>query len=403
MMYFVQKKIICTKSKTLKMKFLLLFLPVVYSASYTVMLTGAVNIDHYTVTADSDPSILGGVSPSNDPTITINEGDTITFVNNAGTSHPFRLTYGATTLAVDDTQTGSLIFDIAGSYTYYCLYHPSMTGTIVVNPSSTSSSASSPSPPPPSPPPPSPSPPPASGSVAQDPHLRLPNGGIADFRGKNNTLYNFLTSSQMNVNVKTEDASFVLKRNVNDVVHTLMVHGSFITEIHVHSGDLKLSIRASESSSTQKNRVQGTCLTKPFDILSFSDIQCGSSSIVTKYSSAVINTPNFKITIRTNKVYNRVKGPLRRLDLSFTRTNKVKVHGIIGQSFDKPYTNGKQDVYPLDGEYTTKAMAEGAIDGTADLYEMKEPFSTKYQYALFENVNVNEVIQRVDEEATSSD
>ncbi len=51
----------------------------------------------------------------------------------------------------------------------------------------------------------------------QDPHLTLAHGGRADFRGKNNTLYNFISSHNASVAIKTEDASFYLDK--------LLVHG----------------------------------------------------------------------------------------------------------------------------------------------------------------------------------
>merc|ERR1712060_604263 len=42
-----------------------------------------------------------------------------------------------------------------------------------------------------------------------------------------------------------------------------------------------------------------------------------------------------------------------------------------------------KDVYPAQGEYTTNAMAEGAIEGDASQYEMPSPFATSFAYSRF--------------------
>ena len=54
-----------------------------------------------------------------------------------------------------------------------------------------------------------------------DPHLRLAHGGSTDFKGRDGALFNFVSSQNMSMNVKTEDATFRLGE--------LTVHGSFLT------------------------------------------------------------------------------------------------------------------------------------------------------------------------------
>ena len=53
-----------------------------------------------------------------------------------------------------------------------------------------------------------PSSPPA--SVDKDPHLHFAHGGRADFRGKHGQLYAFFSAPGLSVNVRTEEASFLL-------------------------------------------------------------------------------------------------------------------------------------------------------------------------------------------------
>ncbi|EOD34872.1 hypothetical protein EMIHUDRAFT_228164 [Emiliania huxleyi CCMP1516] len=59
-------------------------------------------------------------------------------------------------------------------------------------------------------------------------------------------------------------------------------------------------------------------------------------------------------------------------------------HGIVGQSFaSSAVRNGKVDVYPDSGEFTTSAMAEGAIDGSASDYEVASMFATDFAFSRF--------------------
>ena len=66
----------------------------------------------------------------------------------------------------------------------------------------------------------------------QDPHLAFANGGRADFRGRNGMFYNFLSAPDLAVNVKIEDAKFLLG-NTMSAEKKVTVDGSFITEVHI--------------------------------------------------------------------------------------------------------------------------------------------------------------------------
>ena len=64
-------------------------------------------------------------------------------------------------------------------------------------------------------------------SIMQDPHMRLAHDGEADFRGKQNTLYNYLSAPGLSVNVLTEEALYTLHDG------KLLVNGTYMTEVHV--------------------------------------------------------------------------------------------------------------------------------------------------------------------------
>ena len=84
------------------------------------------------------------------------------------------------------------------------------------------------------------------GKVFKDPHLSFAYGGTADFRGRHNTLYNFLSTPHLSVNIRTDESVFQLHGGA------LTVNGTFLTEAHLvaqihRSGVLaKVSFWASE-------------------------------------------------------------------------------------------------------------------------------------------------------------
>ena len=92
--------------------------------------------------------------------------------------------------------------------------------------------------------------------------------------------------------------------------------------------------------------------------------------------------------MRGNYVFDRKSGPSHRLDLAFKQIGDAAArslpHGIIGQSFStNGPRHGKQDVYPSSGRIATSAMAEGAIEGDAAMYEVARPYATEFAFSRF--------------------
>ena len=60
-------------------------------------------------------------------------------------------------------------------------------------------------------------------------------------------------------------------------------------------------------------------------------------------------------------------------------------HGLVGQSYDGDgkAVSGKTDDYKDRQEVTTTAMAEGAIEGSANEYILSGPFDTSFKYSRF--------------------
>jgi len=110
-----------------------------------------------------------------------------------------------------------------------------------------------------------------------------------------------------------------------------------------------------------------------------------------------IEAPDWKITIENKPVYSWIAGPHRRLDLRIEPTTpEVQLptmpHGIIGQSWDGDgrSVDGRMDEYPKTegARFTTSAMAEGAIEGSAKDYEVSAPYEVRFRYSRFGSIGV---------------
>ena len=99
---------------------------------------------------------------------------------------------------------------------------------------------------------------------------------------------------------------------------------------------------------------------------------------------------NFRVAVSTgNYVYDSISGPKHRIDISFSAAGggsaRFMSHGIVGQSLnDAAPRYGRTDNYPSSGEFTTSAMAEGAIEGEAAQYEVSSPHATDYFFSRFD-------------------
>lgn len=227
----------------------------------------------------------------------------------------------------------------------------------------------------------------------QDPHLRLAGSARADFRGRHDTLYNFVSYPGVSLNVKTQNATFSLSRNV--------IHGSFITEMHTvirtaKGRWLNLSYvpRDVDAGNFGWNVLRGVCARAPgnskaFWIYAKRTRVCDDIRVRHAYSSVNIFTPTWRFHAKIREVHGWMEGPRRRVDIVFAPRKELSCapHGVVGQSFDRE-RSGTTDVYPgrnAGVHFTTSAMAEGAIDGTAHEYEVRTPHTTAFTYSHFED------------------
>lgn len=234
--------------------------------------------------------------------------------------------------------------------------------------------------------------------MQQDPHITFAHGGRADFRGCDRCLFTFLSTRDIAVNVRTEDASFGLRGQ--------LVHGSFLTEVHVvhlhrpTSTWMNVSVWAAQAGDNNWGWriVSGLCAGKPFAFGPFHSQRCADVLVRSNYSSVTIDLPQWCIVTRVRRVHGRLEGPHHRLDVEFTLTVaeadlRAWPHGVVGQSFDGDgrRRDGKRDHYAADRREAaahpvirTAAQAEGAIEGAADDYRVSAPYATAFRFSRFD-------------------
>ena len=137
----------------------------------------------------------------------------------------------------------------------------------------------------------------ADASVFRDPIVNFAYGGRADFRGKHNRLYNFLSAPGLSVNVKTEGAVFKMHGGA------LTVNGTFLTEAHV-TAQLSPQKRATASfwaAELDPNNfgwqtVNGTCVGRPFRFGNRGHKNCFDLEIAMQYSK--FHMGDWTVTVR---------------------------------------------------------------------------------------------------------
>ncbi len=93
------------------------------------------------------------------------------------------------------------------------------------------------------------------------------------------------------------------------------------------------------------------------------------------FSSVTFKIDGWVFKVLGNWVFGSISGPTHRLDLTIKgngdAASRYLPHGLVGQSFSSNMArHGLRDFYPLSGRVRTRAMAQGAIDGEAQSYEM---------------------------------
>merc|ERR1719235_1701202 len=226
-------------------------------------------------------------------------------------------------------------------------------------------------------------------SVSKDPPLHLPHGGRADFRGKDNTVFNLLSAKGVTMNVLFQAADFAWATRL---VHGTKMEAAYWT-LRTESGKVITIEYAAQKYGNMgvvhEEDHQDVLVRPDQPAVAIDDVQVVMLShktlsiTTTKWRFLATSSPFpfGKLASNRDKVLLDVAiQPLYNAD-----ADVVAPHGIIGQSYDGDSlgVDGKMDADKA-GESTTEAQAEGAIEGTWEEYIMASPFSTKFKYSRFD-------------------
>ena len=258
---------------------------------------------------------------------------------------------------------------------------------------------------PPSPPSP-PSPPLAPIMARQDPHLHLAHGGSADFRGEDGAWYTLVSAPGVHMAARTRDSTFMLPQ-------PMLVHGSFFTEVAfvirgasgrgygVHSDAHSIAYAVYDLGENGKDFKKPLLIARRVGV--WTNLYVEDIGIYYKQATLVLRGNGWEANSTRHPIYNKVAGaPEWRLDFTMrqfsgntgfenlhgTSSKSCHPHGLIAQSYDGDTlaVDGAQDNYEYNRTHpivTTKAQAEGAIEGIARDYKIADKFNTSFAFTRF--------------------
>ncbi len=236
-----------------------------------------------------------------------------------------------------------------------------------------------------------------------DPHLRFAHGGRADFRGVDGTHYALLSAPGVSFAAETRDTDFLLPK-------PLLVHGSFFTRASWVLRDTADGTAYGVASSASEVGFEVYALRQPAPVLVsanrgvWTEWARGRLRAYYKQATLFVRANGWEMNVTRQPIYNPVRGPSRwRLDIAMrvlgghtgleakhgTASETCFAHGLIGQSFDRDdvAVDGAMDEYATAADgvaaVTTRAQAEGAIEGVAADYALDGRFGTAFRYARY--------------------
>jgi len=224
-------------------------------------------------------------------------------------------------------------------------------------------------------------------SASKDPHLHLPHGGIADFRGQDNTVFNLLSAKTVAFNVLFEKGDFAWA--------TRLVHGTKMA-----AGYWVISTNTGKTLTVEyaANKFDPVALVHEDE---HRDVQVRAGTPALVVDDVIVSMIGKTLTVRNAKwVFTATTAayPFGKLEQNKNKVlldvsvqplydadaDPVAPHGILGQAYDqdKLAVSGKVDEQKA-GESTTAAQAEGAIEGSWEEYIVPSKFSTDFKYSRF--------------------
>jgi len=260
--------------------------------------------------------------------------------------------------------------------------------------------------------PPPPASPGATSSITGDPHLRGAHGGDADFKGGHRAVYSALSAKNLSVNLMTEHDSFVTPFS------RLGVHGSWVRAIFhtIWTRATGRVLRVFFHAIDPHRAIITEGCTAPFCRDGHGhgqryEVRDGARPFIAENVHVSLRRKTLTVatgqwlTTSSSTVGLPHPGKLRmNLEVKPTYAvdyDPVAPHGLLGQTYDRDMleVNGKRDDYSrlddgwlttsrhgVGGTVTTRANAEGAIEGVLEDYRVRSDFATAFRFSRFDAV-----------------
>jgi len=238
-----------------------------------------------------------------------------------------------------------------------------------------------------------------------DPHLTFAHGGRADFKGDSHAWYNMLSARNTTFNMLFIHDDF---HNPYKLVHGSAMKGAaWVVRTNVTGRIVTIEYNASASAPTRAMvRVSGSDVGvwvshsgKPFTVENVRvEMREKKLAGIGKNGAwhgvaLIVSTGQWRMSVWNKPFPNAAANPGKALlnmhieALYDADHDVVAPHGLIGQSYDGDGegVSGALDDYQAD-EVTTKAMAEGAIEGKAENYKMAGKFAVEFRFARFDKL-----------------
>ena len=247
----------------------------------------------------------------------------------------------------------------------------------------------------------------ASASTTGDPHMMLPHGGRADFKGEDGKAFVLLSAPNVSFAAETTESHFQQKMGKQTVHGTHFTKAFFTLRTNITGQIVRVTVTAAITpwfSPYATVSVVGEN-TKPrkvafghgptFELEDVSVTADSKTHVLVRtagWALAVTRRILFK-PLPTSKTRNYLN-----VDVKPESADPRLAHGMLGQAFGPALlgrtVEGKLDNYSA-AEVSTSAQAEGAIEGVYTDYKLATPFSTTFKYSRFDEARLQTNLSQI--------
>lgn len=241
-------------------------------------------------------------------------------------------------------------------------------------------------------------------TILNDPHVRGPFGSTFDFKGEHGCIYSLLSAQHLSFQAKFEHVDFV------SPFSKMNVHGAFMREAYAvldTSKSTRIFIEYGVWQPAVAFIAIGNHKSSITNITNGALKQVDDVLVSLSHNTLYVETSKWKLVMEATS--GKPHRGVARLNVGVQPTlplpailSPVAPHGLLGQLYDggNVTVHGKRDVYSrlddgrasnqrtgVGGHVTTRAMGEGAIEGTASDYLLRHKFETNFTFSRHHNTH----------------